>query len=81
VRTLTPKVAKSLVNLRADAKLQARMDALAEKCNQGRLTHDEREEYETSIRFGNFIGILQAKARKLLKRSRPTLRILPTRSR
>jgi hypothetical protein len=44
------------------------MDELAEKCNEGKLTPDEREEYETSIRFGNFIAILQAKARLLLKR-------------
>ena len=67
VRTLTPKVAKDLIKLRADPELQARMDELAEKCNEGRLTADEREEYETSIRFGNFIAIIQAKARALLK--------------
>ena len=68
VRTLTPEVAKALVALRADPELQARMDELAEKCNEGQLTADEREEYETSIRFGNFIAIIQAKARRLLKR-------------
>ena len=66
VRTLTPEVARALVELRADPELQARMDELAEKCNEGRLTPDEREEYETSIRFGNFLAILQAKARRLL---------------
>jgi hypothetical protein len=68
IRTLTPEVAKALVELRAEPAVQARMDELAEKCNEGHLTADEREEYETSIRFGNFIAILQAKARKLLKR-------------
>ena len=68
VRTLTPEVARALVELRADPELQARMDELAEKCNEGRLTPDEHDEYETSIRFGNFIAILQAKARRLLKR-------------
>src|SRR5205823_5574960 len=50
VRTLTPDVARSLIRLRADPELQARMDELAEKCNEGRLTAEEREEYETSIR-------------------------------
>jgi hypothetical protein len=40
VRTLTPKVAKAVVELRADPELQARMDELAEKCNEGRLTPD-----------------------------------------
>jgi hypothetical protein len=67
VRTLTPEVARALIQLRADSQLQGRMDELAEKCNEGQLSLDEREEYETSIRFGNFIAILQAKARTLLK--------------
>ena len=68
VRTLTPEVAQALVELRAEPEVQARMDELAEKCNEGNLTADEAEEYETSIRFGNFLAILQAKARVLLKR-------------
>ncbi len=68
VRTLTPEVARAIVELRADPELRARMDELAEKCNEGLLTPDERDEYETNIRFGNFIAIIQAKARRLLKR-------------
>jgi hypothetical protein len=67
VRTFTPEVARALIKLRADRQLQARMDELAEKCNEGKLTSDEREEYETSIRFANYLTLLQAKARKLLK--------------
>jgi hypothetical protein len=67
VRTLTPEVAQALMDLRADPKLQARMDSLATKCKEGLLTPEEREEYETSIRVGNFIAILQAKARALLR--------------
>lgn len=72
VRTLTPEVARSLIQLRADPELQARMDELAEKSNEGRLTSDEREEYETSIRFANYLAIIQAKARRLLKVAKPT---------
>lgn len=67
VRALTPEVARALVKLRADPELQARMDELAEKCNEGQLTPAERDEYETSIRFGNFVAIIQAKARAFLK--------------
>lgn len=67
VRTFTPEVAKSLIQLRADPDLQARMDELAAKCNEGTLTSEEREEYQTSIRFANYLAIIQAKARKLLK--------------
>ena len=67
VQTLTPEVVRAIVKLRADRELQSRIDELAEKCNEGLLTPDEREEYETSIRFGSFIAILQAKSRALLK--------------
>jgi hypothetical protein len=33
---------------------------------EGRLTPEERDEYEAMIRVGNFVAILQAKARRLL---------------
>jgi hypothetical protein len=52
-----------LLNLRADAELQTRIDVLAQRCDEGLITAEEKEEYETYVRFGNFIGILQAKAR------------------
>ena len=69
VRTFTPEVARALVQLRADPELQARMDELAEKCNEGRMTPEEREEYDTSVRFANYLAIIQARARKLLRDS------------
>jgi hypothetical protein len=72
VRTFTPEVARALVQLRADPELQDRMDELAAKCNGGTLTPEEHEEYETSIRFANYLAILQAKARRLLKTQRST---------
>jgi hypothetical protein len=71
VRTFTPEVARALIKLRADPELQARMDELAERCNEGQLTPEEQEEYETSIRFANYLAILQAKARRLLKEHEP----------
>jgi hypothetical protein len=69
VRTVTPVVARALIQLRAGPELQARMDELAEKCNDGRLSAEERAEYETSIRFANDLAIIQAKARRLLSAS------------
>ena len=68
-RILTPEVARKLVKLRFDAKAQARIDTLARKCNEGKLTDAELREYETCICTIDFIAILQAKARALLKRS------------
>lgn len=69
VRTFTPEVARALIGLRADPELQARMDELAAKCNEGRMTAEEREEYDASIRFANYLAILQARARRLLRAS------------
>ena len=65
-RCLTPEVADRLVQLQADPELQARIDELADKCTEGDLTDEERGEYETYVRAGNVIAILQAKARKSL---------------
>jgi CBS domain containing-hemolysin-like protein len=58
--------AESLLRLRADTEMQGRIEELADKCTEGRLTPEEREEYEAMIRVGNFVAILQAKARRLL---------------
>jgi hypothetical protein len=69
---LTPDVARKLANYRFDAKSQARIDKLARKCNDGQLSDAERREYETYVRTIDFIAVLQAKARALLKRSAAT---------
>jgi hypothetical protein len=58
--------AESLLRLRADTEMQGRIEELADKCTEGRLTPEERDEYEAMIRVGNFVAILQAKARRLL---------------
>ena len=44
---LTPEVAQKLVDFRVDEQTQARIDELADKCNEGQLTPAEREEYDT----------------------------------
>jgi hypothetical protein len=62
----TPEVARRLVGLRADPAMQARVDELAAKANEGRLTAEEHAEYDTYIEAADIIGILQAKARIVL---------------
>ena len=66
-RLLSPEVARKIVDYRFDAKAQTRIDKLARKCNEGELTDLERSEYETYVQAIDFIAILQAKARTLLK--------------
>ena len=63
---LDRRSAEALLRLRADREMQGRIEELADKCTEGRLTSEERDEYEALIRVGNFVAILQAKARRLL---------------
>jgi len=61
--------ARQIVDFRGDAQLQARIEVLAAKCNEGELSDDERAEYEGYVKANKFIAVLQAKVRKLLARS------------
>jgi uncharacterized protein YnzC (UPF0291/DUF896 family) len=63
----TPEVARRIVNLRASPQVQSRLDELAEKSTEGTLTDEERQLYSDYVRAINFIGVLQAKARQVLK--------------
>lgn len=62
----TTEVADKLMHIQVDPELQARIDELADKNTEGELNDEERTEYETYVRAGNLISILQAKARRLL---------------
>jgi hypothetical protein len=57
-----------LIELRVSVKVQARINALARKCNVGELTEDDRAEYEIYVLVGEFLAILQAHSRLLLAR-------------
>jgi hypothetical protein len=65
-RSITPELAREIVTLRADPALQDQIDDLAEKCNEGLLSADERAEYERIIGAIHLVGILQKKARHVL---------------
>lgn len=67
-KSLTVETAQKLVRVKADAKTQARVDYLAERCNEGELTPAERSEYERIVEVGDIVAILKAKARLLLAR-------------
>ena len=60
---------KKLLALKADAALVERLDQLGEKANEGQLTDRERDEYLCYITFSEFLGVLQARARKALSRA------------
>jgi len=66
---LTPESARRLLALKADPKLQARVDDLAERHSRGVLTTEEQAEYGGYVYFDTFIAILKSKARQLLANS------------
>jgi hypothetical protein len=66
VRRLNPEAARALLEVHADSGAVARMEELAQKCNEGELLPEERAEYETNVFAGEFLALLQAQARALL---------------
>ena len=69
-RAFSREVAQALVEIRASSSAQSRVSELAEKCNEGKLTSGERAEYEAYVQASTVIGILQAKARKVLAKAK-----------
>ena len=65
-RCLDIESAQRIVELRVAAPVQERIDALAERANEGTLSDDERLEYEALINAADFISILKLKARQQL---------------
>jgi hypothetical protein len=68
-RSFGLKTVRALAALQVGKRTQTRVDELAEKCNEGRLTPDERAEYEAYVQASTLIGILQAKARRILAKA------------
>ena len=67
VDCFTPDVAQRVAALRASPEVQAKLDDLADRCNEGTLSAEERERYEYYVRGINLITLLQAKCRSMLK--------------
>jgi hypothetical protein len=65
-RCLDPVSANRVVAMEIDPAVQARVDVLAERANQGMLTDDERAEYEAYINLADILLVLQLKARRRL---------------
>ncbi len=57
---------RAMASLQLDPITQERLDALAEKANEGQLTPDERAEYQGFIGISEFLGLAQLRARTRL---------------
>ena len=65
-QSLSAEAAEELLGFRIDPAVQARIDELADRCNEGLLTEDERAEYESYVEGIGLINLLMAKARRVL---------------
>ena len=66
----TPEVARRIVDLKADAEMQARIDELATKSSAGSLTDEEIAEYKSYVDVIDLISVLQAKSQRVLYAAR-----------
>ena len=62
-------MARAIADLRADTATQQRIEDLADRHHEGRLSADELAEYEALVNGANVMAVLQAKARSVLNRS------------
>jgi hypothetical protein len=56
--------AEAIAKFRADPSLQARIEELASKSNEGQLSDTEKAEYAGYVRANKFVAILQQRARE-----------------
>ncbi len=62
-----------LSELSIDPVVQARIDVLAERANEGLVTSEERSEYEAYINVDDFISILKLKTNRHLGSNGPPI--------
>ena len=60
--TFTPELAEHFAKLPPSPELQARLDELGSKSNEGTLTDAERTEYETYVEAMDVIALLRVKS-------------------
>jgi hypothetical protein len=64
---LHPDVARSILDIQFGPDADERMKSLLKKNNAGTISDSERGELEKYLRVGQFIDLLQAKARLALR--------------
>jgi hypothetical protein len=69
-RCLDAESALRVTEFRVDQGVQLRIDALAERANNGVLSENESTEYESLVNAADLISILKLKAGRRLKADR-----------
>ena len=65
-QTLGVEAARSITSLTIDPAIQARIEELADRCNQGLLTESERAEYSGYVEGAEILALIKSKARRYL---------------
>ena len=65
----SPESARGILSITFSADDEQRMQELMDKNNKGTITDEERAEMESYRRVGNFLGIMQARARLFLQKA------------
>ncbi|REJ88364.1 MAG: hypothetical protein DWQ34_22515 [Planctomycetota bacterium] len=65
---LTPEVARRILGVAISPQVQSRVDELAAKAAEDRLSGAERDEYEDLIERADLLGILKSLSRQVLAR-------------
>lgn len=65
-RARTPSSARESLTVRASDAAQQRVSDLAERCNCGTLTPEDRSEYQLFVEVGDVVALLQTRARLYL---------------
>jgi hypothetical protein len=66
---LSPESARSILELRFTERATLRMRELLDKNNKGTISADERSELDKYLRVGQFLDLMQAKARLSIQQS------------
>lgn len=69
MKIVLPEKAKAVLGFRPSVKLKARIEELAAKNTEGKLTVAEKAEYAGYVRANKFVAVLQRQARQLAAKS------------
>jgi predicted transcriptional regulator len=64
--TLGVEAARALTRLQIDPTIQARIEELADLCNEGVLSEAERAEYSGYVEGAEILALIKSKARRYL---------------
>jgi len=64
---VTPEIARYLMSMHLPDEDSIRVDELSEKARLGTLSEAETAELDSYLHIGSLLGVLQARARRLLR--------------